>query len=107
MKAIEVNDLEKLFKMVIKQLRILENLKKIDVEIDMYRFIPTDKWQSFEQEPLQGSLYDDLEELQRVLSEPDNVISYVDFDRIASILHYISEKMNPVNDVPFEESKAN
>ena len=34
-------------------------------------------------------------------------LSYVDFDRIASLLHYISEKMNPVSGVPFESTEDN
>jgi len=54
--------------MVIDQLEALEDIKEIKVDRDMYRFIPTDKWQFFEHEPLIGSLEDDLEELQKILS---------------------------------------
>jgi len=104
MKEIKVNDLEKLFKMIIDQLSVLERVDKVKVDKDMYRFIPTDKWQSFSQEPLIGSLYDDLEELEKLINDSDKVISYVDFDRIASLLHYISEKRNPVSGIPFEET---
>ncbi len=105
MKAIKVDDLRKLLKMVIEQLHILEGIDKIEVDKDMYRFIPTDKWQSFDQEPLIGSLYDDIEELEKLLNNSDKVISYVDFDRIANILHFVSEKLNPVSGTPFEDAE--
>lgn len=101
MKTIKVNDLKKLFQMIIEQLKILEGVDEIDVDKDMYRFVPTDKWQSFEQQPLIGSLFDDVDELKKLLSDTDRVISYVDFDRIASVLKYISEKLNPVGEEPF------
>lgn len=104
MKTIKIEDLKKLFKMVIEQLQILEGIDEIEVDKDMYRFIPTDKWQSFSQEPLTGSLYDDVEELQKMLNDPDKVISYNDFDRVANLLHFVSEKLNPVSGIPFEEA---
>lgn len=106
MKTIKINDLKKLFEMVIEQLHTLEGIEEIEVDKDMYRFIPTDKWQSFSQEPLTGSLYDDVEELQKVLNEADKVISYNDFDRVANLLHFISEKLNPVSGIPFEEEES-
>lgn len=102
MKTIKTEELKELFKMVIDQLEVLEDIKEIEIDRDMYRFIPTDKWESFEQEPLIGSLEDDLEGLQKILNDTDRAMSYVDFDRIASILHFISEKLCPVGDKPFE-----
>lgn len=109
MKTIKVNELKILFNKIIYMLENFEKVKKVEIDIDTYRYIPTNKWQSYgdNSEPFIGSLYDDIEELQKALKESKNgaYISYVDIDRVASILHYISEKMNPVDEVPFQDSK--
>ena len=103
MEKLDVSELKLLFSLVIEQLRTIENIKTIDIDRDMYRFVPTDKWQSFEQEPLIGSLYDDIKELRKIFNNSERTITYVDFDRIANVLHFISEKYNPVGDIPFED----
>lgn len=103
MKTIKVNELKILFDKIIYKLQNFENIEEIEVNRDTYRYIPTNKWEAFgdKSEPFIGSLQEDVEELEKVLEEPVNgaYISYVDIDRIASILHYISEKMNPVDEV--------
>lgn len=104
MKTIKLEDLGRLFELVIEKLAIQESINKIDVDRDMYSFIPTDKWQSIGQKPLVGSLHDDIDSLSKVLTDPNVILTYADFDRIANVLHFISEKMNPVSGVPFEES---
>lgn len=80
-------------------------LKKLDeegpisipVDTDLYQVIPTDAWDKFDNpEIVVGSLYDDLDSLTKTLNNPENVLTYVDFDRTASLLRYLSEKLNPV-----------
>ena len=99
MKKIEVSNLKRLFQMVIEKLQDFEGIDKIEIneDEDMYQFISTDEWQLSEPKPLVGSLYDDLEELEKIIIDSERVITFVDFDRISSILHFISEKMNPTN----------
>ena len=96
MEKLKIKELEELFKLVVNKLSINENLREIEIDQDMYRFIPADNWQSFDKEPLIGSLHDDIQELKETLANPDRDLSYVDFNRIASVMNYISEKLNPV-----------
>lgn len=99
---IKINDLKKLFIMIVEYLNF-ENIEEINLDIDMYRFIPADEWQSFDKEPIIGSLNDDYKELKKLIEDKDRVMSYVDFDRVANLLHYISEKQNPVGSIPFNK----
>jgi hypothetical protein len=102
MKYIYVKDLEKIFGLIIKKLNF-EGFEKIEINSDFYNYIPTDKWDSFENDIFEtGSLLDDLESLERLANNPDRPCTYVDFDRVAAILRAISEKNNPVreNDLP-------
>jgi len=111
MKAIKVNELKILFNKIIYMLENFENLEKIEVDRDTYRYIPAEKWEAFgdKSEPFIGSLQEDIEELEKALEEPVKggaYISYVDIDRVASLLHFISEKMNPAGNIPFEDVKS-
>ncbi len=103
MKKIKVNELKTLFDKIIYKLHNFENLEEIEVDRDIYRYIPTNKWEAFgdTSEPFIGYLQEDIDELKKTLQEPINgaFISYTDLDKIANLLHYISDKMNPVNDV--------
>lgn len=94
-KIIEVSDLEKLFSLLIKKLKN-ENVLNIEVSKDFYRFIPTEKWDSFGDDIIEtGSFFDDIDSLKLLLSDNERPFTYVDFDRLATVLHIISEIKNP------------
>lgn len=95
-RLIEVSDLEKLFSLLIKKLKN-ESISNVEINIDLYRFIPADKWDSFEENIVEmGSLFDDIDNLKLLLSDKSRVFTFVDFDRLASVLHAISEIKNPI-----------
>ena len=92
---IRVADLEKAFESIISKLKN-EGVDSIEIESDMYRFIPASEWQKFEKaEVLIGSLSDDIESIKLLVDDEERPCSYVDFDRVASILNAISENRNP------------
>lgn len=97
--------MKKIDKNLIKSalLRIVDKLEKetpdlIDVSEDTYKLIPTNRWwirYPEEYDNLVHSLYDDIEEIEKLAADPQRPCTYVDFDRMASILRYISEVENP------------
>ena len=96
-RTITTQMLETVFKYLIKKLND-DNVTEILIDQDLYRFIPTDDWQKFDEDViLTGSLFDDYNCLKLVTEESDRPFTYVDFDRTASLLRSISEKLNPVN----------
>lgn len=95
MKQIEILELEQIFQKVIEKLKF-EEIDCIELETDLYRIIPTDSWNDFQNEViLLGSLEDDIEEIKKTLQNNGTPFTYVDFDRLASLLRYISQKYNP------------
>jgi len=97
---IEINKL----KMVV--LKIIDTIKNeyggdnIEIEEDDYFYIPADIWSDFDKVyksnitfPV-GSLEDDWKSLLNLLEE-DGYCTCIDFDRVASILRAISEKVCP------------
>ncbi|WP_298547112.1 hypothetical protein [uncultured Aquimarina sp.] len=97
MRQIKVKELETLFRRVIQKLES-ENIKEIDLDEDFYRFIPTDNWNSYEDIIIDGSLFDDWDSMQMHITNSEEFFPYINLDRIASILRYISEKENPVDE---------
>jgi len=96
MREITTKDLKRLCELIIKKLE-WEQVTNVQIETDLYRFIPTDKWSSFEDtEILTGSLYDDIDSLKRLLADNDRPTTYVDFDRLASVLRALSQEINPI-----------
>lgn len=83
--------------------RMLHKLEKEDItdiviEDDLYNIIPTDEW-SIINNPKDvvviGSLQDDYDNLEKLALDSHRPCTYVDFDRLASILRAISQKQNP------------
>lgn len=93
---INVDLLEKALTRIIEKLKF-ENINEIELPHDLYQIIPTDQWQISNNEAkiLTGSLVEDLEEVNKLVQNPNSVCTYVDFDRIASILRIISQIQNP------------
>jgi len=96
MKSINIDELSKLFDRITSKLKA-EGYENIQIEDDFYRLIPTESWQTFKDVPIvNGSLYDDVESLKKLTQDEKRICTYVDFDRMASLLRYISQKNNPV-----------
>ena len=96
---LSITELKILFEQIITKLED-EDVKSVKFNDDTYRFIPTDKWNSFEEDTIEiGSLYDDIESLKLLVRDRDRPCTYVDFDRLASILRAVSEIQNPVADL--------
>ncbi len=97
MKSITKEDIKKIFDAILEKLD-RDHIKEVVIEQDLYRFISTDEWDSYEQtNVIEGSLFDDFDSLKLLIADPTRYCTYVDFDRTASILRYISEKLAPVN----------
>lgn len=96
-KKIRVELLEIAFGRIIQKLQS-ENVEEVEIPFDMYRIIPTDKWdisKSEDEEVNIGSLYDDLESIEKLVLNKNRPCTYVDFDRVSSLLRIISEVNNP------------
>ena len=96
MEKISLGEIEKIFERLVEKLKF-EDFKETSVDTDNYWVITADEWSDFgnEVEPSVGSLIDDVEALKLLIKDSDRPCSFVDFDRFASVLRYISEKMNP------------
>ena len=105
MSTIKVSELKTLFERVIEK---LETEYSSDAEMELktiiYRLIPTEKWNKFEKpedwfsasEIDQGDLQDDVVELKKLISDDERIATFVDFDRLASLLREISQVENPI-----------
>ena len=90
-------ELQKIFELIIQKLNN-ENIHIITFNNDLYRYIPTDNWNSFTNNDIEtGSLFDDIEALKLLVNDKERPCTYVDFDRIASVLRAISEIQNPAS----------
>ena len=106
MSKIKVSELKKLFERVIEK---LETEYSPDAEMELntiiYRLIPTEKWSKFDKpedwfsasEITQGDLQDDVLELKKLTTDKDRIATFVDFDRLASVLREISQVENPID----------
>lgn len=95
MATIKVKDIRKVFDKIISKLEY-EGVDKVEIETDFYRFIPADEWGNYDKDIIAvGSLDDDIESLLKIVNDDNRICTYVDFDRMASLLHAISEKLNP------------
>jgi hypothetical protein len=96
MRHIFTKDLAKIFTLIIGKLEF-EQLEKIEISSDLYRYISTENWESFEKNEVDvGSLFDDLDSLKLLIADPKRPVTYVDFDRAASVLRAISQIKNPL-----------
>ena len=95
MSIVRTEDLKKIFERIIVKLKY-EKVEQIEIDTDLYRFVPTDEWENFEKDVIElGSLGDDVESLMLMIKDSDRPCTYVDFDRVASLLRAISQKNNP------------
>lgn len=82
------------FSKIIEKLE-LHQIETVKIDVDYYLIIDTDEWENFGQEvkPNVGSLCDDMASLKRAVTEDS--FTFVDFERVASILRAISQKLCP------------
>lgn len=96
MPKISLNELSIVFNKIIEKLEF-EELSEIVIYDNFYKFIPTDEWATFEKDVIEtGSLFDDIEGLKKLVLDKNRPCTYVDFDRLASLLRAISQTNNPV-----------
>ena len=98
---IKTKELEKIFNLLIKKLHF-EGVESVELgENDFYWLIGPPEWTDFNKvavEPEVGSPIDDWKSLRKLLTDKDRPTMYVDFDRVAAILRFISEDQNPVDE---------
>lgn len=92
---IEVKSLEAICSLLLNKLKS-DGYLNIEVDTDLYQVIWTDDWDNFNEEvkPVVGSLKDDWDSLKLVLQDKERV-TYLDFERLSSILRAISEQVSP------------
>lgn len=94
---ISINELQRLFEKVIGKLKY-DDITTIPIDSDYYWIITADEWdvsQKNNPEPSVGSLVDDIESLKESVKD-ENVFTYVDFDRLSSVLRAVSQTLNPI-----------
>jgi signal transduction histidine kinase len=93
--CITVNKLKQIFELLLQRIND-DNIQFIEVETDFYWLITSDVWSNFDSSPeaVVGSLIDDWNSLQEVL-ENKHIVTYLDYERFASILRAMSETIAP------------
>lgn len=94
---VKMDEIESIFMLLIQRAKN-DWIEVIDLETDYYWVITTDEWDDFKSDPspkpVVGSLYDDWESLKKILSG-EHIVTYLDYERFASILRAISETIAP------------
>lgn len=95
MGAISINEISVIFSKILEKLEF-EVEQEIEIDDDFYQFIPADEWTNYEEGSiLTGSLSDDINNLKILITDKTRPCTFVDFDRLASVLHAISNQLNP------------
>ncbi|WP_417612117.1 hypothetical protein [Owenweeksia hongkongensis] len=103
---ITIKQLQTAFDRIIAKLELeLGEEGHIELKTSAYRLIPTEEWSDFSKPENwyssskieQGDLVDDLKELKKLIKDSTQPCTYVDFDRVASILREISQVQNPIS----------
>ncbi len=95
---ISTKDLEEIFNLIIEKLHS-EGIGSVELgEKDFYWLVGSPEWTNFDKtiKPEVGSLKDDWTSLKKLLTKQGRPTTFVDFDRVAAILRFISENQNPV-----------
>jgi hypothetical protein len=99
MKNVKVSTLKAAFDRILEKLEF-EEVDLIQMESNFYNIVPADKWDiTLPETKIEiGSLWDDVDEIEKLVLDKDRICTYVDFDRVASILRAISQVRNPPGD---------
>jgi hypothetical protein len=91
MNNISITEIEVLFQLVLARLKA-DNLNNIQIDTDEYWIILTSEWGDFTKspEPAVGSLNEDISYLRKSIAE-NEIFTYSDLDRLATVLRAISE----------------
>ncbi|MFH1197427.1 MAG: hypothetical protein V1720_17135 [bacterium] len=94
---IEVNEINEIFRLIMEKFK-KDNIISIELEEDLYWLINTDNWDvNIEKPELEvGSIKEDWEYLLKCKNN-NEIFSYIEFDRMATILRAISERIAPIN----------
>jgi hypothetical protein len=93
---IQTRQLEIIFQKIISKLKE-DGIDRVELNQDMYLFLSNrDSYEMNQvvEKPLIGSLVDDWEELKKI-SEDKQIMTYVDFERLSSILRAVCEELSP------------
>jgi hypothetical protein len=92
---ITLDEIDLLYKRLIQRAKN-DKIEFVDIETDYYWIISSDEWDdfSFSPDPCVGSLAEDWNSLQEILTT-DRIVTYLDYDRLASIVRALSEKIAP------------
>lgn len=94
---ISLKELKLVFQLILNKIEF-EIDDPIKINRDLYRFIDSSDWDSYEKEVIStGSLFDDISNLKKIAEDPKRPCTYVDFDRLSFLLRQISEQQNPTN----------
>ena len=101
---ITVDEIQQIFELLLQRIKD-DKIEFVDIETDFYWLITSDEWSNFNSSPeaVVGSLVDDWDSLQKVL-ESKCIVTYLDYERFASILRVISETIAPSNKKLVEEN---
>ena len=96
---IKIALLKRVFELMMQKLE-KEGAETVQIAEDLYNKIPTHKWSIYnsniEDLIVIGSLVEDLECLTQLTINKERPRTYVDFDRMASMLRAISQNRNPI-----------
>ncbi|MGC4037070.1 MAG: hypothetical protein QM764_14015 [Chitinophagaceae bacterium] len=97
MDDITIEELEILFKLIIQKLQ-RDKCSKIDFKGNEYWIVSSDEWMNFidTPTPVVGSLKEDVVYLKKAIGE-NAIHSYSEFDRLATVLRFISESQAPIS----------
>ncbi|MBD2197054.1 MULTISPECIES: hypothetical protein [Calothrix] len=100
---ITLDEIKQIFELLFQRIKD-DKIEFVDVETDFYWLITSDEWSYFDSSPeaVVGSLVDDWDSLQEVL-ESERIVTYLDYERFASILRAMSETIAPSKKKSVEE----
>lgn len=93
---IQANEIELIFQKMIQKFKI-DRIESLELDTDYYWIVTTDEWDDFDSTSSPslavGSLVDDWTSLLDDLK--NDQITYLDLERLSSILRALSEKIAP------------
>lgn len=95
--VIKVEELESICSLLIKKAKS-DGIESVTIDTDNYWVVVTSEWNNFNSlpEPGVGSLVDDWGALQKIL-RGQQIVTYLDFERFASILRAVTESIAPAS----------
>lgn len=93
---ITIEEIELIFTRLIQRVKN-DEITFVDIETDYYWIVTSDEWGDFTSSSPQvavGSLVDDWDSLQKIL-RTEQTVTYLDWERCASILRAMSEAIAP------------